>query len=124
MSEEKPRSEAYRCGQVYAVIEVLQGLDPVGGWKLSGESYRADTSVKPMGNLRNAMSGVGKHYIEARLRHPVGDVDKVFGMLRDAMPLKSDFPGSLEHGEPAEFLQGREDQIALIKKETSLRLLR
>ncbi|WP_327175916.1 hypothetical protein OG599_11670 [Streptomyces sp. NBC_01335] len=122
MSEEKPRSEAYRCGQVYAVIEVLQALRPGGGWKLSGEGYRIDTSVTPMTNLRIAMSEVGKHYIEARLRHPVGEVDKVFGMLRDAMPLKNDFPGRLEGEAPGEFLQGREDQIALIKKETSLRL--
>lgn len=122
MSEEKPRSEAYRCGQVYAVIEVLQALRPGGGWKLSGESYRLETSVTPMTNLRIAMSEVGKHYIEARLKHPVGEVDKVFGMLPDAMPSKSDFPGRLQGGEPAEFLQGREDQIALIRKETSLRL--
>ncbi|MFF7362281.1 hypothetical protein [Streptomyces sp. NPDC008125] len=122
MSGEKQRTEAYRCGQVYAVIEVLEGLRPGGGCKLSGESCRAETSVKPMGNLRIAVSGVGKHYIEARLKHPVGDVDKVFGMLRDAMPLKNDFPGRLEGEGPAEFLQGREDQIALIKKETGLRL--
>ncbi|MGW2282454.1 hypothetical protein [Streptomyces sp. NPDC001770] len=122
MNGEKPRTEAYRCGQVYAVIEVLESLHPGGGWKLSGESYRVETSVKPMGNLRIAMSGVGKHYIEARLRHPAGDVDKVFGMLRDAMPSEKDFPGSLDGEGSAEFLQGREDQIAVIKKETGLRL--
>lgn len=122
MTDEKPRTDAYRSGQVYAVIEVLESLHPGGGWTMAGESHRVATSVRPRGNLRNAMAWVGKHYIDARLKHPVGDVDKVFGMLGDAMPSKNDFPGELKGEGPTEFLRGREDQIALIKKETGLRL--
>ncbi|WP_405459458.1 hypothetical protein OG786_20010 [Streptomyces sp. NBC_00101] len=121
MSEGPTRTDAYRSGQVYAVLEVLQRLSPGGGQRLSEEGHRSRTAGRPLGHLREALALAGKHYMEARRVHPVGAVDTIFGLLPDAMPVAREFPGSLDPASQSEFLRGREDQIAVIEKKTGVR---
>ncbi|MCX5397149.1 hypothetical protein [Streptomyces sp. NBC_00102] len=121
MTDDGTRTDAYRSGRVYAVLEVLQRLSPGGGARLGEDGHRARTAEKPLGHLRDALASAGKFYMEARRKHPVESVDTVFGMLPDAMPVAREFPGSLDAKGQAEFLRGREEQMALIEKTAGVR---
>lgn len=121
MTDDGTRTDAYRSGRVYAVLEVLQRLSPGGGLRLGEDGHRARTAEKPLGHLREALALAGKYYMDARRKHPVESVDTVFGILPDAMPVAREFPGSLDAKGQAEFLRGREEQIALIERRAGVR---
>ncbi|WP_299527630.1 hypothetical protein [uncultured Streptomyces sp.] len=124
MSDDKPRSDAYRSGQVYAVLEVLRRLGGVpGGPRFGDEDVRRNASRRPLHVMAEPFLMLGKCYGWARRKDRVA-ADTLLRSLPDLMPLatKGDpFPGSLTDDQQAGFLQGRLDQLEAIAEKTGVR---
>lgn len=118
MSDDRP-TDAHLCGQLYAVLEVLQQLGDVDFRALARENTRLRASKRPRTEMTTPLHTVGKSLYWARMRGNGVAAGAVFRTIPDLMPSTRDLPGSLDPDQQQEFLRGREAGLEALQKITS-----
>ncbi|MEV5653081.1 hypothetical protein [Streptomyces sp. NPDC052291] len=106
MADGQP-TDAYRCGQLYAALAALERLGaPDGRAKLDNRTTRAKASENPRGTLKLHLPRVMSHLMRAQKSPRGGEAVKVFRSIPELLPRSRELPGSLNHAQRDDFLQG------------------